>query len=245
IYKQDSSKYHEIEFFKSSLLKNLGRFTHTENVVLKEMTYQNPSKENQAEDFSHALSKDRQNIVILPEEQDQAFVSTVITQLYFQLRDYDVQVFGLPHFSRFTKEFQYFHSLKLRYLSPFHYDYQDEQIIRFLDHYSSHFDAEPHLETRKGCSYAFIGHDLTYYFIKSVYTGRRNFVSRLNELQIDNLLPSFYFVRKSRYGGFENQTLKLVTYSKDFEVISRDTRLVTDPDPAERLRRLFFEREVY
>lgn len=242
IYKQDSPKYHEIEFFKSSLLKDLGRYIHTENVVLKEISYDNPAKENLAEDFSHALTRDRQNVVIIP-EQDQAFVSNVITQLYFQLREYDIQVFGLPHFHEFKNDYLYFHKLRLRYLSPFHYDYNDEQIMTFLDKFSTHFKAEPRLATRKGCSYAFIGYDLTYYFVRNIAEWDKNFVSHLNAGLIDNLLPSFYFHRNSRYGGFENQTLKMVSFTQDFEIETRDTEFVTKPELPERIRRFWFERE--
>lgn len=242
IYKQDSDKYHEIEFFKSSLLKDIDRFIHTENVVLKEISYENPAKEDLAKDFSHALTKDRRNIVIIP-EQDQAFVSTVITQLYFQLRDYDIEVFGLPHFHEFEKSiYEYYHELSLSYLSPFHYDYDDEQIRGFLQKFSSHFKAEPRLATRKGCSYAFVGYDLTYYFIRNIAQWDNRFVSHLNAGIIDNLLPSFYFHRDSRYGGFENQTLKMVSFTKDYDVDSWDTELEIKPDLPDRIRRFWFDR---
>ncbi len=242
IYEQDSPKYHEIEFFKSSLLKDLDRFIHTENVVLKEISYENPAKEDLAKDFSHALTKDRRNIVIIP-EQDQAFVSTVITQLYFQLKDYDIEVFGLPHFHEFENDYKYFHELSLSYLSPFHYDYDDEQIIKFIQKFSTHFKAPPRLATRKGCSYAFIGYDLTYYFIRNMAQWDNRFVSHLNAGVIDNLLPSFYFHRDSRYGGFENQTLKMVSFTKDYDVDSWDTELELKPELPDRIRRFWFERD--
>lgn len=241
IFKQDSLDYHEIEFFKSSLLKDLGRFIHTENVVLKEISYENPAKENLDEDFAHALTKDRENIVIIP-EQDQAFVSTVITQLYFQLNDYDIQVFGLPHFHGFDNvDYRYYHKLRLSYLSPFYYDYDDEQIISFHRKFIKHFKFEPRLATRKGCSYAFIGYDLSYYFIRNIVEHRKRFVSKLNTGSIDNLLPTFYFHRNSPYGGFENQRLKQVSFTQDFNIEAKDTGLVNEPSPPERIRRFWFD----
>ncbi len=240
IYQQDSLKYHEIEFFKASLLNKIGRFIHPENVVLKEISYLNPSKENLSEDFSHALSKDKENIVIIP-EKDQAFVSTVITQLYFQLGDYDIEIFGLPHFHEFENvDFQYYHELRLTYLSPFYYDYNDKQIQSFLRQFRDHFKAEPRLATRRGCSYALVGYDLSYYFIHYISEWDKKFVSHLNSGDIDNLLPTFYFDRNSDFGGFENQALKEVVFTKDFEILSRDTELIK-PEIPDRIRRFWFD----
>jgi hypothetical protein len=229
IYRQDSMKYHEIDYFKASLMDNLRDYIHTENVVIKEISYENAAKANLASDFSHALSRDKQNIVIIP-ERNEAFVSTVITQLYFQLRDFDIEVFGLPYFHEFENiDFQYYHALKLSYLSPFHYDYNDEQIRDFLDLFRQSFNAEPTLATRKGCSYAFVAFDISYFFIKQILEENRRFISRLDENEIDNLLPDFKFERYSSYGGFENKALQYVKFSDDFGIFAQDVEDVEIP----------------
>lgn len=229
VYRLDSLKLPEIEYFRNELLENLENYTHPENVVIKEISYVNAAKANLSEDLSHALSKDKTNIIVLP-ENNQAFVSTTITQLFFLLRDFDIKVFGLPYFHEFQNiDFQYYHSLRLSYLSPFYFSYYDEQVSKFLNDFVIRFNAEPRLSTKKGCPYAFIGYDITYFFIKRISEYDRGFVSSLNDGKIDNLLPQFYFERNDEYGGFENKSLKLVEFTTDFQVTARDIESRVDP----------------
>jgi len=222
VYRDDSTKFHEIDFFRTSLLDNLQDYIHSENVVIKEIVYENAAKANLSEDFSHALSRDKKNIVIIP-ENNEAFVSTVITQLYFQLQDFEIEVFGLPYFHEFKNiTYQYYHDLKLNYLSSFYYDYEDEQIQSFLKLYTESFNAEPRLATKKGCPYAFAGYDITYFFIRKIFNEKNRFITGLNDNKIDILLPQFRFIRNTLYGGFENKSLKLVSFTEDYGVLAKD-----------------------
>jgi len=229
IYRKDSTKYHEINYFKSSLIDNLRDYIYAENVVIKEISYENAAQANLADDLSHALSKDKENVVIIP-ESNEAFVSTVITQLYFQLREFDISVFGLPYFHEFKNiDFQYYHALKLSYLSPFHYDYEDDRVSSFLSVFYKNFNSEPTLATRKGCPYAFIGFDITYFFIKQILEENRRFVNKLDANDIDNLLPDFEFSRNNAYGGFENKNLYLVKFTNDYAIQSEDADNIEIP----------------
>lgn len=228
IYKKDSSKFHEIDYFKASLLKGMRAYTHTENVVIKEICYENSAKAKLSDDLSHTLSRDRQNIVVIPESSE-AFVKPVITQLFFQLRNFDIEVWGLPGFHEFNSiEFEYYHNLKLRYLSPFYYDYHDPDIAYFLKKYADTYYSEPRFYTRKGCSYAFAGFDISYFFIHRIAEDGRRFVSGINDNRTNMLLPDFSFSRPSPYGGFENKAHKLVQFTNDFDILAKD------PEEAER-----------
>ena len=218
IYRKDPLKYKEIEYFKSQLLHKLENYIHAENIVIKEISYDNPSQANLKESLSHAFSSDKKNIVIIP-ENDEAFVSTVITQLYFQLQSYKIEVFGSAYFNEFQNiDFQYYHALRLSYLTPFYYDYMDPQVDYFLRLFRDNFKSEPRLSTRSGCPYALIGYDMTYYFIKKLHRWDKNFVMQLNSTEVNNILPNFYFNRNNPYGGFENQAFKLVRFEDEFNI---------------------------
>lgn len=231
VYQIDSMKLNEIDYFKNSLIRNLENYTYTENVIIKEISYINAAKVNLSDDLSHALSKDKPNIVILP-ESNEAFVSTVITQLYFHLRDFDIEVFGLPYFYQFENiDFQYYHALRLSYMSPFYFSFNDPQVRYFLKKFADNYDAEPRHSTRKGCPYAMIGYDLSYYFIKNLNDWNRRFVSHLNDGEINNVLPEFYFDRNDSYGGFENKSLKLVKFTENFGILSQEVDI---QEPQER-----------
>ncbi|MCK4922193.1 MAG: LysM peptidoglycan-binding domain-containing protein [Bacteroidales bacterium] len=218
IYGKDSLKMGEFDYFKTSLLGALRNFTHEENIVLKEIVYKDAAKSDLSDDLAMALSKDKKNVVVIP-ETNEAFVSNLITQLYFQLRDFDIEVFGMPHFSGFDNvEQQYFHSLNLRYVTPYNFTYSDSAISEFLSDFRLKFKSEPVHFTRKGCSYAFLGYDLSYFFIKTISKDNRNFIKLLNRHDSDDFLIPIHFVRPSKYGGFENYDLKLIEFKSDFRI---------------------------
>ncbi|MCF8391210.1 MAG: LysM peptidoglycan-binding domain-containing protein [Bacteroidales bacterium] len=222
----DSLNMKKVDYFKSSLLKDMSSFTHEENIVLKELVYENAAKSDLSQDLLISLSKDKKNIVVIP-ETNEAFVSNLITQLYFQLRNFDIEVFGMPHFYGFDNvEQQYFHSLNLRFVSPYYFSYSDSTIADFLLKFRTKFKAEPVHFTKKGLSYAFLGYDLSYFFIKAINQGGQEFVGKLSQSDTDDLLIPIHFLRNSSYGGFENCNLDLIKFNSDFSIdISDITKL--------------------
>ena len=222
IYSADSLKMHEVDFFKSSFLGAMSNYTHEENIVLKELVYENAAKSNLSEDLAQALSKDKKNVVVIP-ESNEAFVSNLITQLYFQLKEFDIEVFGMPHFEVFeNSEHQYYHDLNLRYLSPYYFSYSDSAINDFLIDYRNKYRSEPIHTTRKGCYYSFLGYDVSYFFIKSLSENGKRFVRNLKNTDTSEMLVPAKFFRQSNYGGFENHQLKLIQYKSDYSIEVRD-----------------------
>lgn len=232
VYSNDSLKMHEIEYFKSSLLGAASNYTHEENFIIKELVYENAGATNLVEDLKLAMTTDKTNIVVIP-ESNQAFVSNMITQLYFQLMEYDIEVFGLPHFAGYANiDYKYFHALKLRYVSPYYYSYSDTAILRFLAEYRNLYRSEPSISTRKGYPYAFAGYDVTYFFIHKMAEYGKRFVRRINYHDNDLLIP-YYWRRQSLYGGFENQHLSLVEFGDNYSFKVRDVSGL----PYERIER--------
>lgn len=208
----------DVEKFKSSLLTSMSKFTFPENVVIKEVIYKNAAKANLTSDLQLTLSKNKKNIVIIPED-DEAFVSTVITQLYFQLKHFDIEVFGTPFFSSFQNiDYKYYHELGLEYISPYNFDYSDGHIKNFLSNFKSNFYAEPAIKSKKGCMYAFLGYDISMYFLRLLSAYQSDFVEHLNDPGISSLMSDFQFVRPGLYGGFQNEGLELIKYKPDFSI---------------------------
>lgn len=228
IYSADSLEFHRKDFFKQELLSEIGKYTHSDNVVFKEIVYDNAAKANLSKDLSQTLSKDRMNLIIIPEEEE-AFVSTLINQLYFKLRDFNIEVFGMPHWAELDNlEVRYLHELNARFLSPYYYSYDDLEVKSFLQDFRENYKAEPILKTHKGCSYAFAGYDITYYFLHAMSRYERRFLLRLNDINYPSLLPEYEFHRFSEYGGFENRGMYLVKYLPGYEFEIR--KLIEQPD---------------
>lgn len=222
VYSKDSMKIHEVDYLKVSTLEALRTYTHEENVVFKELVYENAAKSNISADLDHALSKDKKNIVVIP-ESNEAFVSNLITQLYFKLGKFDIEVFGMPHFGVFLNtEYDYYHALNLKYLSAYYYSYSDSSINVFLDRYKLKYGSEPVNSTRKGCNYAFSGYDISYYFGKTISEYQNKFVDHLSEINSSNILIPMKFHKQSVYGGFENHYLQLIEYRKDLSIKTLD-----------------------
>ncbi len=218
IHSGRSSLAGEVAMFKESLLKSMSKYTFPENVVIKEIIYNNAAKANLSSDIQLTLSKDKKNIIIIPDD-DEAFVSTVITQLYFQLKNFDIEVFGTPYFSSFQNiDYKYYHELGLKYLSPYNFSYTNPDIEAFLYRFKSDFYAEPSIKSKKGCMYAFLGYDISMYFLHLLPRFQSGFVEHLNDSGIENLMANFRFSRPGLYGGFENEGLELIKYQPDFSI---------------------------
>ncbi len=228
IHSADSSLKAEVDVFKSYLVNAMSRFTFPENIIIKEINYNNAAKANLASDLQLTLSKNKKNIIIIPED-DEAFVSTVISQLYFQLKNFDIEVFGTPYFSSFQNiDFKYFHELGLEYLSPYNFSYNDPRVKAFLPKYVSAFYSEPSIKSKKGCMYAFLGYDLSLYFLRLLPAWQSRFVEHLNDNSSSNLMSDFRFVRPGPFSGFENEGLELIKYQPDFSIEVKKS--VPDPE---------------
>ncbi len=231
IYGADSLDVNKIEYFKNELMKSLQHYTYSENAIIKEIVYDNIARADISADLGQALSKEKKNIVIIP-VTDESFVTAVVSQLYFEARNFDIQVFGMPQWPVFqNSDFQAFHKLGLTYITPYYYSFDDQQIEDFLARFRSAFKAEPSFTTRKGCPYAFLGHDATFSFLDAIRNNDNRFVGTILDSRDGQLLPGYHFRKKSPGGGFENQSLNIVHFNKDFTITHQEVALEKIPVP--------------
>lgn len=230
IYNSDSLEFAQIEFFKNSLISELENHTHFENILLKEIVYDNAAKAKLSSELEQSLSRDKKNIVIVP-ETDEAFASIVVSQLFFQLRNFDIEVFGMPQWGQFENaEFNYYHKLKLQYLTPYYFSYDDENILNFLSLFKQHYFAEPSMKSRKGCPYAFMGFDATYSFLNLIQRYNRSFIRHLAEMPVNSVLPPLDMQKTKPWGGFENEDLRIVVYHEDYSITVEEIKEKEEPD---------------
>jgi len=189
-----------------------------DSIFIREVLYDRTKKTNLTDVIQKVLSNDKHNLVVIP-ETDEAFVSTVITQLYFQLKTYNISVVGMPHWNTYQNiDFVYFHKLSLAYFSPYYFSYESLEVKDFLKDFRDSFYAEPVTLTKKGGSYAFLGYDVSYHFLKAYSLHGKRFILHLNENRGESLMNDFYFMPLSENGGFENRSLMLVKYQENFEI---------------------------
>ncbi len=234
IHSADSLELIKYNFLKENLLTRLRLQFPQDSLLIREVLYDRAKKINLTDVVQKVLSQDKQNLVVIP-ETDEAFVSAVITQLYFQLKNYDISVVGMPHWNTFQNiDLVYFHKLSLTYFSPYYFNYESQVVKDFLKDFRKSFYAEPVTLSKKGGSYAFLGYDLSYHFLKTYSTHGKRFILHLNENDGKNLMNSFYFMPISENGGFENRSLMLVKYTENFEIKAESYEIKTPviiPEP--------------
>lgn len=232
IHGVDSLELIKFNYLKENLLSRLSLQSPVDSGFFKEIVIDPLSKVNLSNELHKLLSKDTGNLVVVP-ETNEAFVSTVVTQLYFQLKNYNISVLGMPHWSTFQNiDFLYFHKLSLTYFTPYYFSYFDSSVKHFLKDYRKTFYSEPVTLNKKGGSYAFLGYDLSYYFLKIMSEHGRRFILHLDDSNGFELMNSFKFVPVGGSGGFENRSLMLVKFHDNFEIIAEPYEIAVPSENA-------------
>lgn len=185
------------------------------------------------DEILQSLSKDRKNLVVVP-TRNEALASRVVSSLYFQLKDYDIELIGTPFWTEFESiDFRYFHALNLIFYSTFWVDYLDPGTSRFLSLYRSRFQNEPQETTRMGINYGIMGYDMTFYFLNALGRYGSRFILKLDDYEPETVQPPYRFIRVNESGGYENRQLSFYQFEPDMTI-----RKIEVPDLP--LRHYFF-----
>jgi len=125
-----------------------------------------------------------------------------------------VKVFGYPSLLDLDNlDPKLFFDLDLKILTPYWIDYSNKNVMQFNSDFRRKFLTEP-LDK----SFAWPGFDIAYYFISGLALGGKDFISYPGSHYPELLQTRFDFVRKEENAGFENQSLFMIRYSKDYQI---------------------------
>ena len=222
LYSNDQTEIKRADHIRNNIIRSYRKHFPYRYPVIRELVYDQEFKTDLTSILSDTLSKVTKNLVIVP-STNEAFVSIAVTQLFFQLKDYDIELLGMPHWSVFQNiELLYIHRLNLSFFSPYYFSYDSADINDFLSRWRRFYAAEPASATRKGCNYAFLGHDITWHFLTAYKEYGRRFILHTEKFQTDLLMNSFRFKKSSYYSGFDNISLRLIRYNPDFSILAKD-----------------------
>jgi hypothetical protein len=71
-------------------------------------------------------------------------------------------------------------------------------------------------------NFAFLGYDLTFYFLTSLGTMGKKFEDCIGHQKIDLLHTNIIFERVNSQGGFTNKGVNTIGYTKDYNVVTTD-----------------------
>ena len=214
VRQEDSLDVEKHEYFKQLIFDGFDDYHPAEPVVFKEVIL----KLDHIEDIIQSLSTEKKNLVVIP-TADEALASTVVSSLYYNLDNYDIEVLGTPYWSEFsTIDFTYFHKLRLMFYSSFWVDYNDPKIEQFMTRFRNNFYSEPTTTSKAGMNYGIIGYDMTFYFLNALRTYGPRFILELDDYQPRMVQGPFTFERLSRRGGFENTHIDFYRFNPDMSI---------------------------
>jgi len=214
IHPGDSLEAPHVDLLKRRLFYKLSFYTFFSEVVFKEVVYNDEiTKNDSINSIEHALSGDVKNIVIIPSDKE-PFVSNMVSTLNTLSTDYEILLVGYQSWQRFRNiELQHFYNLNLHICTPFILDYTRDEVKEFIRSFRESFHSEP-----EPFSFAWQGHDITYYFVTGVARYGRRFRNFTTRHQVDLLESEYMFRRGNNRGGFENKQIHLIQYNPDLEI---------------------------
>jgi LysM repeat protein len=228
VHNGDTNDYERIRYLKNELFRRVSGKADLEDLVFKEVIM----SDSVTIDMANVLNKEQGNLVIVPSDNE-AYVSNVVSPLYYQLGEYDIQVSGMPQWNRFRNiDLVYFHNLNISYYTSFYMDFQKPEMKRFIERFFKSYGTEPYRISPRGYNLSVYGYDLVYTFISALREYGHNLIYFGEEIENDPILGPYRFRRISDYGGHVNTYISIVRYYPDLSV----RKLELDDRPGQNFR---------
>ncbi len=147
--------------------------------------------------FAKYASVFRNNVVILNTE-DNVFALDILTRFNIVHDTMPITIIGVPNWEDFENmNNEMYQNLNTHYLSSTFVDYKDRGVISFIKRYRAEYLSEP-------VEYAFIGFDLSWYFMNALLKFGNNFNDCLQFYDPDLIRPQVKFETNGKGEGYEN-----------------------------------------
>jgi LysM repeat protein/ABC-type branched-subunit amino acid transport system substrate-binding protein len=223
-YKPEYIDKENIELFKKLLHDKSLLYLKTDTFCFQEVILDDNIHKN----MSKFLRNGMKNVFILL-SNNEPDVSNILSQLYFSSKYYDIEVFGLPQWQKFTNvSIEHMHGLQVTLFSPYFIDYNAENTKKFISKFRNQLGFEPYKTSLKGTgmNYSFLGYDIGLYFIKAINLYGKNATLCSDVYKPESLLISDYnFERTMPIGCIENTSVNIIRYTKEFGLEKANTPL--------------------
>jgi LysM repeat protein/ABC-type branched-subunit amino acid transport system substrate-binding protein len=153
---------------------------------------------------SKRLSLTKQNIVIVL-SNNSVLIPDFISRLNGFTKDYKIILVGMPGWETLEPETAYLVNLNYHQYSTSWVDYNDPRVLKFVKQFRDRFATEPENE-----KYAFLGYDLTFYFLSALMEYGHYFGPCLESKSANEFDPTFHFVKSGAEDGYENTQLNIL-----------------------------------
>jgi hypothetical protein len=210
----DSLEHRTVDFLKQEIFEEFANRQNFSALQLKEVIV-NDSMEY---DMSQFLVDSVKNIIIIP-STDEAYVSNILTALFLQVANYDIQVFGMSNWHKFQSiDLEYMHLMAMNYFTSFYVDYKKAAVMNFIRKFRQIFKTEPYRVSPRGYNLSMYGFDLMFNFATLLSNYRHDFTRCPVNQDYKPMLGPYLFRKAGEDGGFMNQFSIMIEYEKDFEI---------------------------
>jgi LysM repeat protein len=214
VHNGDSLEYPNIEYLKNEIFSRISEKADLEDVIFKTVIF----NDSVVVDMEHVLNKEGENIVIIPSDNE-AYVSTVISPLYYLLGEYDIEISGMPQWSTFDDiDLEYFHNLQTSYYTSFYIDYKKEELMDFIGKFRKEFRTEPYKIRPRGYNLSVYSYDIMNYFVPAVAEYGRNLIYYAESLESNPILGPYEFRRINDFGGHVNSYIGIIRFHPDLNI---------------------------
>ena len=214
VHNGDSLEYPKIEFLRKQIFSRISEKADLEDVIFKEVEM----NDSILVDMGHVLNQEGENIVIVPSDNE-AYVSTVISPLYYLLDEYDIEIAGMPQWNSFDDiDLEYFHDLNTSYYTSFHVDYEKEDLKAFISKFKEVYRTEPYEIRPRGYNLSVYGYDILNFFVPAVAEYGRNIIYYAEDLESEPVLGPYRFRRINDFGRHVNSYIAIIRFHPDLAI---------------------------
>lgn len=168
------------------------------------------------EDIVGGLASDKINLFIVATKKGDladAILSKLSSVKTFAYNK-QIEVLGSSRMAR-VQQINPAHMFKLNlsYITSYHIDRTDEDVVNFDNNYISQYGAVPSL-------YAYRGYDIALLFLGAMKEYGSDFSKFMNEYRFKNLLVGYHF-KSTQNGGYTNNSWTVVNYTPNFTILVR------------------------
>lgn len=202
---------------KADFIKGLKDELRNRSIPMKSL-----KEDATVESLKAVLDNDRQNIFI-PTSGSNITLIKILPQLTLLVREKPesrIHLFGYPEWQTYTKDhLEAFFELDTYFYSSFYTNNLLPAAINFTKNYRRWYGKD--MEERYP-KFGMLGFDTGYFFLKGLSQYGSGFEKNMERMDLVPIQTGFKFRRVNNWGGFINQKVFFVNFTKNFELIKLD-----------------------
>jgi LysM repeat protein len=209
IFIQSSDKYKVKKGFIKGLKHELDQ---------KHISYKNLNYNATIEEYTAAIQKEKDNIVILTSAAEIALNEALptVSQLVLDNPETTIRLFGYPEWQTYTLEhLSLYYKIGTYFYSSFYTNHLFSSAKKFNKLYRNWYGREMMNTYPK---FGMLGFDTTYYFLKAFANFGNRFDEHINKIEVTPVQTGFKFQRVNNWGGFVNKKEFFIYFTRQFEV---------------------------